>query len=154
MNTGETTRLSRGSHDIGRAGRAARFGMLLVLIAPPAFASSYEDCAISGACCFPRGSLPSPRVRAPRLATITNVGGPLRKPAVKRVLGERTAALGACAGTGEVRAHVIVVPSGRSEISRVVAASPQLATCATEALRVARFPVTTDVTELDVRITW
>ena len=54
VNLGEPPRPTRGEHDFGRAGRVARFGLVIVLLARPAFASSHEDCALSGACCFPR----------------------------------------------------------------------------------------------------
>ena len=164
MNLGETTRLSCGSHDLGRAGRMARFGLLLLLAAQPAAADSHADCSIEGACCFPRGtprtSTPAP-ARLATIAAITMAEGALARPAVKRTLGNRTAALGACtSGRGEVTAHLVVAPSGAAEVTRLVA-KPQigrpagaLAACTTEALRTATFPVTTGVTEIDVRITW
>ena len=167
MNLRETSRSSCGSHDFGRAGRTARFGLLILLMAQPAFADSHADCSIEGACCFPRSSTyrsASTRVAEPRLATIAaiTVGeGVLARPAVKRTLGNRTAALGACtSGKGQVAAHLVVAPSGAAQVSRIVA-KPQvghpadaLAACATEALRATMFPATTGVTELDVRITW
>lgn len=166
MKTRETSRSACGSRDLGRAGRTARFGVLLLLLAQPALASSEIDCAVEGACCFPRSAPRIAQVPEPRLAkisAITGLAGSLPKPAVKRVLGERTAALGACAGgKGEVRAHLVVAPSGAAQISRVVA-TPQvgrladaapLARCVTEALRATSFPKASGVTELDVRITW
>jgi hypothetical protein len=166
VNLGETSRPSCGSHDTGRAGRTARFGWLLLLVAQPAFADSHVDCSIEGACCFPRGSPPVAGARAPRRATIaaiTVADGALARPAVKRMLGNRTAALGACtSGNADVTAHLVVAPSGGTQVTRIVA-KPQvghaaeastLAACATEALRATTFPITTGVTELDVRITW
>ena len=180
MNLRETSRSSCGSHDFGRAGRTARFGLLILLMAQPAFADSYADCSIEGACCFPRSSsFGSPRTVAmpdPRLATITAITvaeGSLLRPAVKRVLGNRAAVLGACTGgKGEVDAHLVVAPSGAVQVSRIVAkpqigqtgvarrgrgaamVEPSLTACATDAFRATTFPVTTGVTELDVRVVW
>jgi hypothetical protein len=137
----------------------ARFGVVLLLLARPALASSGEDCALSGACCFPRGE---PRARfvsapTPRFATLTSISvsdGGLGRPVVKRVLSGRTAALGACtARDAELRAHIVVAPSGAAIVGGVTG-GPEIAACVTEALRSARFPSSTRVTQVDVRVTW
>jgi len=154
-----------GSHDFGRAGRTARFGLLLLLVAQPALAGSQIDCSIEGACCFPRKSPRTTRVPEPRLATITtsDLVGARAKPAVKRVLGDRGAALGACTSArGVVTAHLVVAPSGSVAVSNVVAKPPvghaieatAVAACATDALHATTFPPAPGVTELDVRIVW
>jgi len=159
VNLGELPRPTRGEHDFGRAGRVARFGLLILLLARPALASSAEDCALSGACCFPRSE---PRLvfvstPAPRFATLASIivsEDGLARPVVKRVLSGRTAALGACTRAhAELRAHLVVAPSGAPIIARVTGDALARA-CGTEALRGAVFPSSTRVTEIDVRVTW
>ncbi|CAN5863431.1 hypothetical protein BH11MYX3_BH11MYX3_24600 [soil metagenome] len=127
----------------------ARFGVLIALLAQPAFASSHEDCALSGACCFPRAVQRS--VKAPDLATITAISvgaGGLGRPVVKRVLAARTAALGACAhGTRTLRAHLVIAPAGTVRVEGA-------ASCASEVLRATVFPPSTVVTAIDLTLTW
>lgn len=155
MNDGDLPRPAGGSHDPHRAGRAVRFGLLILMAARPALASSREDCAVAGACCFPRASGPGPLSAVPRtakLASLTVVEGGLGRPTVKRVLAVRTAALGACAhGVADLRAHLLVTPSG---IVAVQSITDPTATCVTEVLRTTKFPASTGVTELDLRLTW
>ena len=155
MNVGDLPRPARGSHDHHRAGRVVRFGLLILMAARPAFASSREDCAVSGACCFPRASGPRPLIAAPRtakLAALTVVEGGLGRPVVKRVLAGRTAALGACVhGVADLRAHLLVTPSGSVAVQ---SSTDPTATCVIELLRTTRFPTSTGVTELDLRLTW
>ncbi len=157
MNLGETSRHSCGSHDHGRAGRTARFGVLLLLLARPATASSYEDCAISGACCFPRsapGPRPLPAVSVARITSIDVGDGPLGRPVVKRVLNERAAALGACSSEhAEVRASLVIAPSGRAQVVRL-SGEPRLTSCVGETLRAVSFPVARGITEVELRIAW
>jgi hypothetical protein len=122
----------------------------LVLVAQPAFASSHEDCAVNGACCFPRAAQRRANGSAPRLATIASVSveaGGLGRPVVKRVLASRTAALGACApGIGSLRARLVIAPSGSVQVAG--------SGCATEVLRATVFPASTVVTAIDLTLTW
>lgn len=94
--------------------------------------------------------IPAPRLA--KLASITVGEGGLGRPTVKRVLAGSTAALGACThGAAELHAHLLVAPSGSVEVQRVTGTT---AACATEVLRATRFPTSSGVTELDLRITW
>ena len=146
MNDGELSRPTRGLHRDG-AGRVARFGALVVLaLAQPAAASSRIDCAISGACCFPRKG-PSPQLasapREAKLASIVLVEGPRGRPEIRRVLGERTAALGACnASTKKLR--LVITPAGTVHVDG--------AGCLADALRATRFPVAAGLMVVDVSI--
>ncbi len=131
----------------------ARFGIVLVLAAQPAFAGSREDCALSDAGCFRRtarhvGRLPG--ARAARLIAITVTGGGLPRPVVRRMLSSRTGVLGACAVVGhDVHAHVVVAPSGT-----VLVATADAGSCATDVLRTTRFPASTVVTAIDLTLRW
>ena len=141
-----------------------KHALLILLLARPALAESQLDCAVEGACCFPRETPRAVRTPSPRLATLASiaVSGALAKPAAKRALATRTAALGACTRKGEASAHLVVSPSGSAAVSRVVAKpavghleeTTALAACVTEALRATSFPTSAGVSELDVKITW
>ncbi len=66
MNLGETSRLPRGEHDQGRAGRVARFGLVILLAANPALASSQANrSAALGACAIGNGTVRAHLVIAP-----------------------------------------------------------------------------------------
>ncbi len=152
---GELSRPPRGEHDHGRARRVARFGLLVLLASQPAAASSREDCAISGACCFPRSAPRTLKLPGPRLANLASISvaeGGLGRPVVKRVLANRTAALGACAvGSGTARAHLVIAPSGIAHVER---ATGEAASCVTEVLRATVFPASSVVTAVDLTLTW
>ena len=71
---------------------------------------------------------------------------------MKRALAGRTAALGACAhGNTELRAHLVVAPSGTALVVQVRGDAVGAA-CVTDVLRGARFPSSTRVTEVDLRV--
>ena len=62
------------------------------------------------------------------------------KPVVKRVLSGRTAALGACThANAELRAHLVIAPSGAAILVKV-SGDAGVASCGAEVLRGALFP--------------
>ncbi len=136
----------RGLHHDG-AGRAARFGVLVLLaLAQPAVASSRIDCAVSGACCFPRKG-PTPQLasapREAKLASIVLVEGPRGRAEIKRVLTERTVSLGAC-NTSARKLRVLIAPAGTVHVDG--------AGCLADALRATRFPASGALTVIDLTI--
>lgn len=145
--------------------RAASLALVAMLAARPVSAEpvggSRVDCAVSGACCFPRAphaTVPIHEPRPPALAALTlRTEGGLARAVLRRVLGQHLLELATCGQPGQhVTARLVISPTGTIQYAAVPAVDATTTRCTTFVLRAVRFPRSAGgaITDVEVRLAW